>query len=57
MVMESWLNDGRNHGKDDGKNDGESENELSPNNMYACPQLDTCHVGSYFGPLVPNFRT
>jgi hypothetical protein len=22
MVMESWLNDGRNHGKDDGKNDG-----------------------------------
>jgi hypothetical protein len=30
-------------------------NELSPNNMYACPQLDTCHVGSYFGPLVPNF--
>jgi hypothetical protein len=33
------------------------ENELSPNNMYACPQLDTYHVGSYFGPLVPNFRT
>jgi hypothetical protein len=32
-------------------------NEISPNNMYACPQLDTCHVGSYFGPLVPNFRT
>jgi hypothetical protein len=32
-------------------------NELSPNNMYGCPQLDTCHVGSYFGPLVPNFRT
>jgi hypothetical protein len=29
-------------------------NELSPNNMYACPQLDTCHVGSYFDPLVPN---
>ena len=33
------------------------ENELSPHDMYACPQLDTCHVGSYFGPLVPNFRT
>jgi hypothetical protein len=33
------------------------ENELSPNNMYACPQLDTCHVGSYFGPLVLNFGT
>jgi hypothetical protein len=33
------------------------ENEISPNNMYACPQLDTCHVGSYFGPLVPNFGT
>jgi len=32
-------------------------NELSPNNMYACPQLDACHVGSYFGPLVPIFRT
>jgi hypothetical protein len=32
-------------------------NELSPNNMYACPQLETCHVGSYFGQLVPNFRT
>jgi hypothetical protein len=32
-------------------------NELSPPDMYACPQLDTCHVGSYFGPLVPNFRT
>jgi hypothetical protein len=31
-------------------------NELSPNNMYACPQFDTCHVGSYFGPLVPIFR-
>jgi hypothetical protein len=31
--------------------------ELSPHNMYACPQLDTCHVGSFFGPLVPNFRT
>jgi len=31
------------------------ENEISPNNMYACPQLNTCHVGSYFGPLVPNF--
>jgi hypothetical protein len=30
-------------------------NELSPNNMYACPQIDTCHVGIYFGPLVPNF--
>jgi hypothetical protein len=30
---------------------------LSPHDMYACPQLDTCHVGSYFGPLVPNFRT
>jgi hypothetical protein len=36
---------------------GECENELSPKNMYACPQLDTCHVGSYFGPLLPNFRT
>jgi hypothetical protein len=58
MVMAPWLNDGRNHGKDDGKNDvGGVENELSPHNMYACPQLDTCHVGSYFGPLVPNFRT
>jgi hypothetical protein len=33
------------------------ENELSPNNMYACPQIDTCHVGSYFGPLVSNFGT
>jgi hypothetical protein len=33
------------------------ENELSPNNMYACPQLDTCHVGIYIGPLVPIFRT
>jgi hypothetical protein len=32
-------------------------NELSPNNMYACPQLDTCHVGSYSGPLIPIFRT
>jgi hypothetical protein len=53
-VMESWLNDG----KDDRKNDGGGcENEISPNNMYACPQLNTCHVGSYFGPLVPNFRT
>jgi hypothetical protein len=31
------------------------ENELSPHNMYAFPQLDTCHVGRYFGPLVPNF--
>jgi hypothetical protein len=31
-------------------------NELSLNNMYACPQLDTCHVGSYFVPLVPIFR-
>jgi hypothetical protein len=31
--------------------------EISPHDMYACPQLDTCHVGSYFGPLVPNFRT
>jgi hypothetical protein len=33
------------------------QNELSPNNMYACPQLDTYHVGIYFGPLVPNFGT
>jgi hypothetical protein len=32
-------------------------NELSPNNMYACNQLDTCHVGSLFGLLVSNFRT
>ena len=32
-------------------------NEISPNNMYACPQLETCHAGSYFGPLVPIFRT
>jgi hypothetical protein len=32
------------------------ENELSSFNMYACPQLDTCHVGSYFGPLVPNLE-
>jgi hypothetical protein len=32
--------------------EGMMGNELSPNNMYACPQLDTCHVGSYFGPLV-----
>jgi hypothetical protein len=36
---------------------GEFENELIPNNIYACPQLGTFHVGSYFGPLVPNFRT
>jgi hypothetical protein len=36
---------------------GECENELSPKNMYACPQLNTFHVGSYFVPLVPNFRT
>jgi hypothetical protein len=28
-----------------------------PHDMNACPQLDTCHIGSYFGPLVPNFRT
>jgi hypothetical protein len=53
MVMESWLNDGRN----DGRLMEESQNELSPNCMYACPQLDTCHAGSYFGPLVPNFGT
>jgi hypothetical protein len=33
------------------------KNELSPNNIYACPELDTCHVESYFGPLVPNFGT
>jgi hypothetical protein len=32
-------------------------NELNPHDMHACPQLDTCHVGSYFDPLVPNFRT
>jgi hypothetical protein len=32
-------------------------NELSEKNVYACLQLDTCHVGSYFGPLVPNFGT
>jgi hypothetical protein len=58
MVMAPWLNDGRNPGKDDGPNDGgQPQNEVSPNNMYACPQLDTCHVGSYFGPLVPNLRT
>jgi hypothetical protein len=57
MVMESWLNARRNHGRDDGNPDGGSPNELSPHDMYACPQLDTCHVGSYFGPLVPNFRT
>jgi hypothetical protein len=55
MVMESWLDDGWNDGKNDEKK--MIRNELSPNNMYACPQLDTCHVGSYFGPLVPNFRT
>jgi hypothetical protein len=46
---------------DDGVNDrmmeGIMENELSPKNMYACPQLDTCHVGSYFGPLVPILGT
>jgi hypothetical protein len=28
-----------------------------PHDMNACPQLDTCHIGSYFFPLVPNFRT
>jgi hypothetical protein len=56
MVM-AWLNDEGMNGLNDGKDDGKDENELSPNNMYACPQLDTCHVGSYFGPLVPNFRT
>jgi hypothetical protein len=33
------LNNGRNDGK-------RWENELGPNNMYACPQLDTCHVGN-----------
>jgi hypothetical protein len=54
MVMESWLDDGWNDGKMMEKMIG---NELIPNNMYACPQLDTCHVGGYFGPLVPNFRT
>jgi hypothetical protein len=32
-------------------------NELSSLDMYACPQIDTCHVGSYFDPLVPKFRT
>jgi hypothetical protein len=53
-VIDWMTDDGRNDGKNDGKYDG---NELSPKNMYACPQLDTCHVGSYFGPLVPNFRT
>jgi hypothetical protein len=35
----------------------EMSKELSPHDMYACPQLAICHVGSYFGPLVPNFRT
>ena len=49
-----WLNAGRNYVKNNRKSDG---NELSPKNMYACPQLDTCHVGSYFGPLVPKFGT
>jgi hypothetical protein len=37
--------------------DGMMENELSPNYMYACSQLDTCHVENYFGPLVPILRT
>jgi hypothetical protein len=49
--MIDWMtDDGRNYGRRMG-------NELSPNNMYACPQLDTCYVGSYFGPLVPLFKT
>jgi hypothetical protein len=41
----------------EGMMEGIPENELSPNNMYACPQLNTFHVGSYFLPLVPNFGT
>jgi hypothetical protein len=36
---------------------GKCENEIIPNNMYACLQIDTFHVGSYFGPLVRNFGT
>jgi hypothetical protein len=52
--LTGFLNDVRNYGKNDGKI---LENELNPNNMYACPQLNTCHVGSYSGPLVPNFGT
>jgi hypothetical protein len=31
--------------------------DIRAHDMFACPQIDTCHVGSYFGPLVPNFRT
>jgi hypothetical protein len=45
MLLE-WMNDRRNDGK----------NELSPNYMYACPQLDTSHVGRYFGPLAPTLE-
>jgi hypothetical protein len=50
--------DSKNDGEVDGKNPPEKwPNELSLHDMNACTQLDTCHVGSYFGPLVPNFRT
>jgi hypothetical protein len=54
IVIERYggqLNEGVNN---DGMN--EWENELSPNYMYACFQLDTCHVERYFGPLVPILR-
>ena len=50
--------DSQNDRKGDVDNDPEKwPNELSLHDMNACPQLDTFHIGSYFGPLVPNFRT
>jgi hypothetical protein len=33
------------------------ENALIPRSLYACAQIDTCQVESYFGPLVPILRT
>jgi hypothetical protein len=36
--------------------EGMMENELIPNYMYICSQLDTCHVEKYLGLLVPILR-